>query len=296
MKIRHLILFSLCIIFNPCYAFSKTMIISSIPVISSIASYISKQEVKSIVKERETGCVEHYSMKPSDAFLIKDADLIIAIGENFEPFFNNISKIKKDNASIIEISKIPGIKILNKKEKIDNQENNHNHSSEYDFHLWLNPANAKKIATEIAKQLAIKNPDKKDFYSKNLNDFNKEIDRIVFDIKSIISSHIRINYLLSHDNLQYFEDFFNIKSSGVISFLDSGEISIRQLLYIKKVIDDNKISLILVDGDNYPKGLKTVVDGTKIRLRKIDVTGASYKFSEDLYIRIIKDIVNNIYL
>ena len=141
-----------------------------------------------------------FSMKPSHAKMIENADLIIWVGEDLETFLEKPLDTIAKKAKIVEVMDTKGIQKLkfreknifeehddhgHKKDKHDDHEGHHH--GEHDPHVWLDPVNAKAIVKEIANQLVQIDSKNSSTYKANSKKAIAEIDQLIKDIKKDIN-------------------------------------------------------------------------------------------------------------
>ena len=73
-----------------------------------------------------------------------------------------------------------------------------------DPHIWLSPVSVKIISRNILDALINQDPENRDFYYVNLNQFMKDIDDLDRDIRSILSHRKRKKFMVFHPAWSYF--------------------------------------------------------------------------------------------
>ena len=165
-----------------------------------------------------------FSLKPSHAKMIENADLIIWVGEDLEAFLekplNTISK-KAVNIEIMDLSGIKKLKFREKNIFEGHDDHGHGHNEkkhddhghkeakhddhghdkhahgEHDPHVWLDPMNAKVIIKEIENQLVKLDPDNSSKYKANSKKAQSELDNLTKNIKSDLKGNLR--FVVFHD-------------------------------------------------------------------------------------------------
>ena len=193
---------SLLTIFTPANAEIK--VVTSIKPIHSLASYLMDGVGKPDLIVDGFNSPHGFSMKPSHAKMLQNADLIFWIGEDLESFLEKPLNSIAKKAEKIELIEIKGLNVLKFRErnifdehdhddhakKEDDHEDHankedshddhakieeghddhdehegHGHG-EYDPHIWLDPINAKIILNEMVEHL-IENDEKNSSTYKN---------------------------------------------------------------------------------------------------------------------------------
>ena len=200
-------------------------VVASIKPIHSLASYVMDGVGKPDVIVDGYNSPHGFSMKPSHAKMIENADLIIWVGEDLETFLEKPLDTIAKKAKIVEVMDTKGIQKLkfreknifeehddhgHKKDKHDDHEGHHH--GEHDPHVWLDPVNAKAIVKEIASQLVQIDSKNSSTYKANSKKAIAEIDQLIKDIKKDINKKSR--FVVFHDAYQYFENRFGITVLG----------------------------------------------------------------------------------
>jgi len=186
---------------------AEVNVVASIKPVHSLVSYVMDGVGKPDVIVDGYNSPHNFSLKPSHAKMIENADLIIWVGEDLEAFLekplNSIAK-KAVNIEIMDLSGIKKLKFREKnifeghddhghghKEKKhddhghghkEKKHDDHGHEGhahgEHDPHVWLDPMNAKVIVKEIEKQLVKLDPDNSSKYKANSKKAQSELDNL----------------------------------------------------------------------------------------------------------------------
>ena len=189
---------------------AEVKVVVSIKPIHSLVSYVMDGVGKPDLIVDGYNSPHGFSLKPSHAKMIEDADLIIWIGEDLEAFLEKPLDAIAKKAVNLEIMDLNGIKKLKFREKNifeghddhghghkEKEHDDHGHKEkkhddhgheghahgEYDPHLWLDPVNAKIIIKEIEKQLVKLDPNNSSKYKANSTKAQSELDNLTRDLK-----------------------------------------------------------------------------------------------------------------
>ena len=146
-----------------------------------------------IVKGRRSP--HNYSLRPSDARILNQADLIIWTGPALEMFLEK------------------PIRALAKKSKTITLEKNIN----ADPHLWLSPTRAATIVDQDLSEIIKIDPKQSDIYNKNAEKLKKRLKMLLVDGRKKLNELNKIPFLVYHDAWSHFATAFGINITGVIS-------------------------------------------------------------------------------
>lgn len=80
----------------------------------------------------------------------------------------------------------------------------HFHAGGVEPHIWNSPANARIIARNIYRALCELDPANKDFYARNLEKLNREIEETDHEIRTLLNKPHDKSFLIYHPALSYY--------------------------------------------------------------------------------------------
>ncbi len=258
-----------------------------------------------------------FSLKPSHAKMIENADLIIWVGEDLEAFLekplNTIAK-KAVNIEIMDLSGINKLKFREKNIFEGHEDHGHGHKEkkhddhghshkekkhddhghkghahgEHDPHVWLDPINAKVIVKEIENQLVKLDPDNSSKYKANSKKAQTELDNLTKNIKRDLKGNLR--FVVFHDAYQYFENRFGIKVLGALTVNPDVLPGAEQLSEIREVIEHEKVNCLFSEPQFNPAIIKSIAKDTKIKTGVLDPLGATLNKGKGMYSELLQSI------
>lgn len=206
---------------------SELMVVTTVAPITNIVSNIAgdRTEVKGIIPE---GTDSHtFEPRPSDADLLSKANLIMVNGLRLEVPTEKLAKTSKPKeTNIYEL----GNNTINKSQWI------------FDFsfpkekgdpnpHLWVNPKYAEAYAKLAAQQLTKLDPEGKEYYAQNLNNYLQrlnELDKVTREVVASIPAKNR-KLLTYHDSWAYWAREYGFEVIGAIQPSDFKEPSAQDV-------------------------------------------------------------------
>ena len=306
---------------------AEIKVVASIKPIHSLVSYVMDGVGKPDVIVDGYNSPHGFSLKPSHAKMIENADLIIWVGEDLEAFLekplNTISK-KAVNIEIMDLSGIKKLKFREKnifeghddhghghKEKKhddhghghkEKKHDDHGHKEakhddhghdkhahgEHDPHVWLDPMNAKVIIKEIENQLVKLDPDNSSKYKANSKKAQSELDNLTKNIKKDLKGNLR--FVVFHDAYQYFENRFGIKVLGALTVNPDVLPGAEQLTEIREVIEHEKVNCLFSEPQFNPAIIKSISKDTKIKTGVLDPLGATLDKGKYMYSELLQSM------
>ena len=310
-----LVLFSIISLVSSANADVK--VVTSIKPIHSLASYVMDGVGKPDVIVDGYNSPHGFSLKPSHAKMLENADLVIWVGEDLEAFLEKPLNTIAKKAKNIEVMDLKGIKKLEFREKNifeghddhghdehkdEHKEHGHDehkekdaheghHHGEHDPHVWLDPMNAKVIIKEITKQLVQLDSKNSAAYKANSKKALADIDKLTKAIKKDLNKDLR--FVVFHDAYQYFENRFNIKVLGALTVNTDVMPGAEQLSEIREVIEHEKVNCIFSEPQFNPSIIKSIAKDTKVKTGILDPLGAKLDKGKNLYFDLLNDMASS---
>ena len=290
-------------------------VVASIKPVHSLVSYVMDGVGRPDLIVDGYNSPHGFSLKPSHAKMIENADLIIWVGEDLEAFLekplNTIAK-KAVNVEIMELKSIKKLKFREKnvfedhddhghKEKKhddhghghkEKKHDDHGHEGhahgEHDPHVWLDPMNAKVIIKEIEKQLIKLDPNNSSKYKANSKKAQSELDNLTKNIKRDLKGNLR--FVVFHDAYQYFENRFGIKVLGALTVNPDVLPGAEQLSEIREVIENEKVNCLFSEPQFNPAIIKSIAKDTKIKTGVLDPLGATLDKGKGMYFELLQSM------
>ena len=298
-------------------------VVTSIKPIHSLASYLMDGVGKPDLIVDGYASPHGFSMKPSHAKMLQNADLIFWVGEDLESFLEKpLSSIAK-KAEKIELMEIKGLNVLKfrernifdehdhddhddhgkkeddhddhdhddhgKKEEHDDHDGHEGHAhGEYDPHIWLDPMNAKVILNEMVEHLIENDAKNAAKYKSNLKKALKEIDKLNKDVKAELSKSTAS--IVFHDAYQYFEERYDVNILGAFTVNTDVMPGAEQLAEIREIIEHDKVTCVFSEPQFNPDIIKAVAKDMNIKTGVLDPLGATLTPGKTLYFDLISNM------
>ena len=205
-----------------------------------------KVEVKLLLN---SGVESHtYEPTPKDMIEIENSDIFVYTGNEFEAWAENILLSLNSKIEVIDTSK--NVELINKEEfkkfyakteiieETHNQENeeHHHNESSFDRHIWLNPNNSIIMIDDILEKLCKIDPDNIDYYTKNADNYKKQILDLDKKIENLVNNSIKKEIAFAGEfSYSYFIDRYGLNFVSVYNNCGEGEDP--SIARVKAVID-----------------------------------------------------------
>ena len=269
-------------------------VVTSIKPVHSLVSGVMQGVGSPTVIIEGAGSPHTYSLKPSQAKQLQDADLVFWMGDELEPFLRGpIQNIAK-NAKSIKLIEARGLKKIKFREGgMFDEHDDHGHG-EYDPHVWLDPINAKAIVHEIEEALVKADPKNAKEYKANADRIAGELDQLVKELRAQFQPVQQKGFIVFHDAYQYFEQRFGVSAIGSITVSPEVMPGAERVSELRNKIRGLKATCIFSEPQFEPKLVRTLVEGTGARAGVLDPLGASLTKGPNLYFQLVREMARSL--
>jgi zinc transport system substrate-binding protein len=173
------------------------------------------------------------------------------------------------------------------------EDEHHDHGA-FDTHLWLDPTNAKAMATAIEKALAEADPDNAAAYASNLEALNTKIDALDTEIAATVAPVKDTPFLVFHDAYQYFEAHYGVRIAGSVTVSPEVMPGAERVQEIHEKVKALDATCVFAEPQFEPKLIQVVTEGTNARSGTLDPEGATLAEGPDLYFELMRSIATNL--
>ncbi len=282
----------------PSLAAAEVRVVASVKPVHSLVAAIMQGVGEPALIVGGAASPHTYSLKPSDAQKIEDADVVFWIGHDFEAFLDKPLEALPGNAKVVALSDTPGLVKLPFREggPFEAHDDDEDHAAEAgseaehhdehggtDMHLWLDPMNAKAMAAEIRDTLAAADPSNADAYRKNAETLDKQIDALDQEIAATIAPVKDKPFVVFHDAYQYFENRYHVRVAGSVTVSPETMPGAERLSTIHAKIGELGAACVFAEPQFEPKLLNVVTEGTAAKSGVLDPAGGALAEGPALY-------------
>lgn len=262
-----------------------------------------------------------HAIKPSEAKMLSQADVIVWVGEIYETGLKNRLTNLAENKVIINLSKAKNIVLYpirqggfwgtggcshscDPNDEVEEEESCcHNpskdtHSHEpfsKDGHLWLAPNNAKAIVTQIAEALAALDPQHAANYLANSKKVIDRLNDLEIELRQVVQPIKTKPYMMVHDFSQYFDRYFGTQGVGTVLDASHSEPTPKFLRTVESKLRNGSAKCLIVEPQFNLKVTQRLIEETSISTREIDYLGGDLKSGTDCYFEIMRRLANNLH-
>lgn len=276
-------------------------VVTSIKPIHSLASRImgGRGELDLLVTG---GLTPHiFRMRPSDFKKVVEADVLFFISPKFETFLKTAALVNRPSLNTIAFAEQEGIKLYPYRtskvwfnESGNSGDKKERENSEMDLHIWLDPANTRRIVTIIEETLSELDPMNSIHYGRNAQLLIKELYEQEELIRELLRPLRDSAMIVYHDAFQYYERAYSLRSMGAIQLRSDETPSVKHITALKKVAEERNVTCVLAVPGTHPKIAMTVMGDTNAGYGVVDHLGQYLEEGPQSYLQLMFEITQSI--
>lgn len=248
------------------------------------------------------GASEHdYSLRPSDAKRLKNADLVVWVGPEMEAFMAKSAAELPAQKNLAMVN-IDGVKPLlisggededeHTAEKSEEQDADahHHHHGEFNMHLWLSPEIARKTAVAIHGKLLELMPQDKAKLDVNLQQFEVALADTDKRVSAQLAPVRNKGYFVFHDAYTYFEKQYGLSPTGHFTVNPEIQPGAQRLHQIRTQLVEQKAVCVFAEPQFRPAVIDAVARGTQVRKGTLDPLGTDISLAKDSYVKFLSQL------
>ena len=295
---------------------AEVKVVTSIKPIHSLVSAVMVGVGEPSLLVKGAGSPHTYSLKPSQAKQLQEADLVFWMGHDLEAFLENSIESIATNAKSVPLMEAHGLTKLEFREggtfedhgdHDDHKKDDHGHDdhddhkkdehghddhghAETDPHVWLDPVNAKALVHEIEEALIETDPANAAAYEANAETMMSRLDDLVAEIDTVLEPVKGRGYVVFHDAYQYFETRFGVSAIGSITVSPEVLPGAERVAKLQNKVRDLGATCVFSEPQFEPKLVVTITENTNAGTGVLDPLGTSINDGPDLYFTLIRNM------
>ena len=264
------------------------VVASILPVHSLVAGVMEGAGTPALIV-KGIGSAHLHTLRPSGARALERADLVFWVGPTLETFLEKPLKSLSGKASVVALVETPGLELLrSRKGGLWTRAGKADHAGErnVDPHIWLDPANAKKMVAAIRSALVRKDPLGGDIYRANARRLVHRLDALARDLEGLIAPVREVPYLVYHDGFQYFERRFGLNALGSVTASPERKPGPRRVRKIRELIEGGRVACVF-GGPRIPF-IAILTEGSGTRSATLDPLGTGLTPGPDQYFAMMR--------
>lgn len=258
-----------------------------------------------------------YAMKPSEAGALAEADLVVWLGPEAQPWLESSIAALAPSARSLSLADLPGVTRLTRQDALaephraaagegarddhadgdsdghgDDHGDGHAHGGDgvLDPHLWLDPENARIWLAAIAEALGQLDPDNAAQYRANAEQAQAEIAALSEEMQARLAPVRGRAYLALHDAYGYFENRFGPSALAAVMIHDELKPSVARVMAVKALMAEHGVRCIVSQPQVGRSVVTALGEDDAVRVVEIDPLGARIPPGPGLYLAMLRAV------
>lgn len=274
-------------------------VVTDIPPVHALVAEVMQgvAEPRNVIRP---GASPHdYSLRPSDAAALEQADIVFWVGSELTPWLDRALANLSSEAQVVSLLRADGLTLHNFRDDGDDHDIQDTHSEHghdehahdgLDPHAWLDPVNAQVWLGLIAETLAAADPANAAVYQENAKQGQARLETLITDIHASLAPVADRPFIVFHDAYQYFEHRFGLNMVGSITLSDAREPGAARIAKIRQTVASRGAVCVFAEPQFNQSMVETVLDATAASMGVIDPLGSAIPLGPDFYPTLIEEM------
>lgn len=281
-------------------------VVASIKPVHSLVAGVMRGFGEPVLLIAGGGSPHGYSLRPSEARALSEADLVFWVGAGLEASLAKpIAALAGGRARVIALAEAEGLQLLQARAggTWDGPEGMHDHGTDtaahgagkrVDLHVWLDPLNAIAIVRAAVTALARADPKNEPAYRRNGASTIKMIEALDREIARALRPVRERPYVVFHDAYQYLEKRYDLSAVGAIAASPERPPGARRLSEIRAKIAELGAVCVFTEPQFRPSLVDTVIAGSAARSAVLDPLGADLSAGPGAYFALMRGLADSL--
>lgn len=297
------------LLFSPLTAFAEPKVVASIKPVHSLVAGVMREVGEPRLLVPGGASPHEYSLRPSDARAISEADIVFWIGPELESFMVKPLQNAKGRVRSVALLDAPGVAVLPLREggawesRPHGHEGGAGHDAEHDrdrgaardAHVWLDPVNAVAMVRHIVATLGEADPDHRADYQRNGAALIERLNRLNRQLAMELGPIEDRPYIVFHDAYQYFERRYGLSAVGSVVLNPEQRPGAKRVTEIQARIRDLGVRCVFGEPQFQPALVETAIAGSGARSGVLDPEGgAELQAGPEAYFELLRRLADSL--
>lgn len=277
-------------------------LVATIKPIHSLLTRVTQGVAQPLLLVEGAASPHSFALRPSQVRAVNDADVLVRVSERLEPFTGKLIRSLPSSVRVVTLIDAPGLTLRHQRQGGNFEPHaDHAHAAEHahdaaetDQHIWLDPLNAKVIASYLAEVLAARFPAHADRLRANAAGLQVEIDALTAELAAETAPLRKRPFVVFHDAYQYFDARFGLDAVGSITVSPDVQPSARRLNELRAGMRAQHVVCVFAEPYFQAQLVEAIVEGTGARRGVLDPEGSSISPGPQLYFTLMRNLAGNL--
>jgi zinc transport system substrate-binding protein len=247
-------------------------VVVSIQPLHSLVSAVMAGVGEPYLLIKGAGTPHGYSLTPADARALSQAAFVVWVGEALETALVKPLAALATKAVVLGASGADGVELLQEPD-----------GESVDGHIWLDPRNARAIASAVAEVLARIDPANAARYTANAATLGWRLSDLETELAIMLAPVRAAPYVVYHDAYRYFERRFATNVVGSVTISPERAPGAKRITEIRTRLRETGATCVFREPQFEAAQARVVVEETKAKIAVLDPLGAGLPPGPDAY-------------
>lgn len=286
----------------PAFAAPPEVVVDIAPVHALVAQVMDGVAEPALLLDREAD-PHAVQLRPSQARMLADADLVIWVGPALEPWLGRVTGAgAADQLVLMEVPETTLRDLAGQNEEPHRQDDDDEAPGDHDDpghegadpHVWLSPDNARAWLGLFAETLAARDPENAGAYRANAAAAQGRIDALAAGIEARLAPHKGAEIVTFHDAFGYFTQHFGLVVTGSVRPGDAATPSAAAMAALAEIVASHPVACAFAEPAFDPGLIDAIAGDTGLRIGTLDPTGALQSPGPDHYAATLMAVADGI--
>ena len=255
-----------------------------------------------------------FTLRPSDAAAIADADVVFLIGETMETSLARAVETIAGKARVVALADSEGLvrrplRAGGAFEPIPPRERDEDRAKgdsrgrpdhdrgrpgrgqgAFDMHIWLDPVNGGTMARAIARALSATDPANAASYEANVRALLPRLHALTEQISAELAPVRGKRFVVFHDGYRYFEDRFRLNAVGSVVVSPERSPGAKRLRTLRAKMRELDVACVFAEPQFNMRIVDVVLEGSNTRSGVVDPLGTDIEDGPELYFTLLRNM------
>lgn len=258
------------------------------------------------------GDAHDFQLRPSQARVVADADLVVWIGPELTPWLDSAMSNRPDGAAVLGLLDAQGtiLRGYDEAEGHDGHDHeadahddhadeaaghdDHDHAGS-DPHAWLDPGNGVQWLGLIAAELGRLDPENAAIYAANATEAADRITALDKEIAALLEPVGTLPIVTFHDAYGYFGEHYGLNLAGSIALGDAASPGAQRLQELRARMEAGAVLCIFPEAQHDSALVTQIAEGTGARVGgTLDPVGSGLEPGPGAYAALLRGMAETI--
>ena len=277
----------------PDRAAAEPKVVASIGPLHSLVAAVMEGVGKPALIVKGAMSPHAFTLRPSDATAIAEANLVVWVGESLERPIADAIQALAAKTKIVELTTLAGLRRPpvpgTSASQTEHGHKDHKHDGG-DPHVWLDPTNAGIAAEAIAEALATVDSENAPRYRANLKALLARLAALDAELGNILQPVTGKPFIVFHDAYGHFTAHYGLGPVTAVTIQPDRKPGAMRVAEVRATAKKIGAGCIFSEPQFSPAIIKTIAEGTGLKAGILDPIGATLSPGPELYFELMRNL------